>query len=101
MTDLCERIQKFGKGLGNTSRYRIVEALFKGPKTVGQLVKAVKLSQPAVSQHLKTLKSCDIVMDKRQGKEVVYSLNTKYVLGLLKSLTGEMGQKRRTSKLKK
>lgn len=98
MSDLCAQIQKFGKGLGNTSRYRIVEALFKGPKTVGQLVKAVKLTQPAVSQHLKTLKACDIVMDERHGKEVAYSLNTKYVLGLLKSLTGEMGRKPRKSK---
>src|SRR5271154_6891091 len=97
MSDLCAQIQKFGKGLGNASRYRIVEALFKGPRTVSQLVKSVRLSQPAVSQHLKTLKACDIVMDKRQGKEVVYSLNTKYVLGLLKSLTGEMGRKKKKS----
>lgn len=100
MTDLCAQIEKFGKGLGNTSRYRIVEALFKGPKTVSQLVKSVKLSQPAVSQHLKTLKACDIVLDKRRGKEVVYSLNTKYVLGLLKSLTGEMGREKRMSSRK-
>ena len=97
MSDLCAQIQKFGKGLGNASRYRIVEALFKGPRTVSQLVKSVRLSQPSVSQHLKTLKACDIVMDKRLGKEVVYSLNTKYVLGLLKSLTGEMGRKKKKS----
>lgn len=33
MSDLCSEIEKFGKGIGNTSRYRIVEALFAGPKT--------------------------------------------------------------------
>ena len=88
MSDLCNEIEKFGKGVGNASRYRIFEALFKGPKTVGQLVRTVRMTQPAVSQHLKTLKACGIVMDKRQGKEVVYSLNTKYVLGLLKNLSG-------------
>ena len=93
MTDLCNEIEKFGKGVGNASRYRIVEALFKEPKTVGQLVKIVKLSHPAVSQHLKTLKACDIVSDKRRGQEVFYSLNSKYVLGLLKNLLTEVRKK--------
>lgn len=90
MTDLCNEIEKFGKGVGNASRYRIVEALFKGPKTVSQLVKAVRQSQPAVSQHLKTLKSCAIVTDERKGQEVLYSLNTEHVLTLLKNLAGEV-----------
>ena len=87
MTDLCNEIEKFGKGIGSTSRYRIVEVLFSGRKTVGQLVKKVKQSQPSVSQHLKILKSCGIVLDERQGQEVFYSLNAEYTLKLLKSLT--------------
>lgn len=94
MTDLCNEIEKFGKGIGNTSRYRIVEALFKGSKTVSQLVKAVKQSQPLISQHLKTLKANDIVLDERRGKEVFYSLNSKYIVGLLKSLTQEINHKK-------
>lgn len=97
MSDLCDKIEKLGKGIGNTSRYRIVEALFKGPKTVSQLVQAVKQSQPAVSQHLKVLKACDIVTDERQGQEVLYSLNTTHVVSLLKALTGEIANKRPTS----
>lgn len=95
MTDLCNEIQKFGKGIGNTSRYRIVEALFKGPKTVNELVKRVKLSQPAVSQHLRTLKESSIVVDERQGQEVFYSLNTEYVLVLLKNLTAEVSKNKK------
>ena len=93
MPDLCNEIEKFGKGIGNTSRYRIVEALFHGPKTVGQLVKAVKLTQPAVSQHLRTLKACNIVLDARHGQAVSYSLNNEYVLKLLKSLSSELARK--------
>lgn len=94
MTDLCNEVEKFGKGVGNASRYRIIEALFKGAKTVNQLVKIVKQSQPAVSQHLKTLKACNIVTDERQGQEVVYSLNSEYILNLLKNLTSEMRSKK-------
>jgi DNA-binding transcriptional ArsR family regulator len=92
MTDLCNEIQKFGKGIGNTSRYRIVEALFKGKKTVNELVSIVKLSQPAVSQHLRTLKESSLVVDERHGQEVFYSLNTEYVLVLLKNLTAEVSK---------
>lgn len=95
MPDLCDEVQKFGKGIGNASRYRIVEALFKCPKTVGELVKVVKLTQPAVSQHLKTLKAAGIVTDERCGQEVRYSLNTTYVLGLLKRLSSDVGRKKK------
>lgn len=90
MADLCDKVEKFGKGIGNNSRFRIVEALFNGPLSVTQLVKQVKQSQPAVSQHLKVLKQSGIVLDNRNGKEVTYTLDTKYILGLLKSLTAEL-----------
>ena len=60
MTDLCIQIEKFGKGIGSGPRYAIVTALLKGSKTVGELVTMVKQSQPAVSQHLKTLKETEI-----------------------------------------
>lgn len=92
MYDLCDAMQKFGKGIGNASRYRIVEALGKGPKTVNQLAHAVKLAQPAVSQHLKVLRESGIVTDERCGKEVRYSLDTPHILGLLTSLSKEVGK---------
>ena len=94
MTDLCNEIEKFGKGIGNASRYRIIEALFACPKTVNELVAIVHLSQPAVSQHLKTLKASSIVTDERRGQEVLYSLNSKHMLSLLTSLIGEVKKKK-------
>jgi DNA-binding transcriptional ArsR family regulator len=68
--------------------------LFDGPKTVGQLVKKVKQSQPAVSQHLKTLKLSNIVVDRREGQTIYYSLNSEHVLKLLKSLVKEVSKKK-------
>jgi ArsR family transcriptional regulator, arsenate/arsenite/antimonite-responsive transcriptional repressor len=100
MSDLCKEINKFGKGIGNAARYRIIEALLKGRKTVGELTRIVKLSQPAVSQHLKTLKACDLVIDERRGKEVFYAVNTEYTLKLLKNLIGDMN-KPKSKKIKK
>ncbi len=90
MTNLCKDIENFGKGIGNASRYQIIQALLKGDKTVGELVKVVGLTQPAVSQHLKSLKTFNLVEDVRRGQEVSYSLNTKHILELLKNLSTDV-----------
>ncbi len=101
MTDLCREINKFGKGIGNEARYRILQALLKGPRTVGEITRTVKLSQPSVSQHLATLKACDLVVDERQGKEVVYAVNAGYTLTLLQSLVNDMNRQRTNGRKKK
>jgi DNA-binding transcriptional ArsR family regulator len=87
MIDDCDKIQQLGKGISSPSRYKIIEALIEGSKTVGDLVNNVELSQPAVSQHLATLKSCGLVISTKRGQEVHYSLNSKYMLTVLKQLT--------------
>ena len=90
MTDLHTEMERLGKGIGSVPRYRIVEALISGAKTVGELVAIVKMSQPAVSQHLKTLKETGLVSDSRQGQSIVYSLNSAYMLQLLTALAKDV-----------
>ncbi|MCE9643479.1 MAG: metalloregulator ArsR/SmtB family transcription factor [Candidatus Andersenbacteria bacterium] len=87
MSELCDQIETFGKGIGNATRYKIVEALADGPKSVTELAKIVEVSQPVMSQHLKTLKSSNLVTDQRRGQEVIYTVNSKYLLELIKNLT--------------
>ena len=87
---VCEEIERFGKGIGNASRYAIVEVLLGGPKTVDELVAAVRQTQPAVSQHLKVLKVTSLVSDKRQGQHILYSLNTSHMLKLLAALSKDV-----------
>jgi DNA-binding transcriptional ArsR family regulator len=87
MSELCDQVEQFGKGIGHATRYKIVEALSDGPKSVGDLAKIVAISQPAMSQHLKTLKASNLVTDARQGQEVIYTVNSKYLLELIKNLT--------------
>ena len=43
MTDLCKEIKKFGKGVGSIPRYRIMETLFSGPKTVGEIAEKTNI----------------------------------------------------------
>ncbi|MBI3305274.1 helix-turn-helix transcriptional regulator [Candidatus Parcubacteria bacterium] len=83
MQSFCDEIRKLGRGIENAARYRMLEALMRGPRSVSQLIRVAKLSQPAVSQHLKTLKACSLVADEKRGIEVFYSLNTEYLLQML------------------
>lgn len=86
MSESCEAMNKFGKGIGNAARYRILQALFSGPKTVSEITKTVRLSQPAVSQHLKILKGYALVEDQKNGQTVHYSINTEHIFKILKTL---------------
>lgn len=88
----CDEIQQLGKGIGNSARYNILESLLKGPLTVGKIVNRVKLSQPAVSQHLKTLKSCQLVTYEKRGKKIFYSINVAHMEELLKHFVTDIGK---------
>lgn len=95
MADICEQVERFGKAIGNTTRYNLIQALVSGPKTVSELAAAADCSQSVASQHLKVLKLSDIVACGREGQEVYYRLNTGHVLGLLKSLTEDFKCKKK------
>ena len=88
-------MNKFGRGIGSAPRYRIVEALFSGPKTVGELAEKTKQSQPLVSQHLRVLKEAGLVQDERRGQEVLYTLNAEHTIQLLKRLSEEFKPKKK------
>lgn len=97
MSELCKEIARMGKGIGNENRYRIIEALMPGARTVGEVAARVKLAQPAVSQNLKILRAAGLVLDERRGKEVYYSINVHYMASLLKKLADDLerGNKRK------
>ncbi len=86
MSDLCKEIAKMGKGIGNENRYHILEALMRGPRTVGEIAVMARLAQPSVSQNLKVLKQANLVTDERSGQEIHYSINVSYMASLLKKL---------------
>lgn len=69
-----ELYAKFFSGLANPTRFRIIEELMKGQKTVGELVDALNASQSQISNHLACLKWCGYVSGRQEGKFVYYSV---------------------------
>ena len=76
-----------GKGLGNENRFTILQTIMRKPRTVSEIAKLSRLPQPAVSQHLKVLKSANLVESTRKGQEVLYLVNAGFMTTLLKKLT--------------
>jgi DNA-binding transcriptional ArsR family regulator len=66
---------KYFKAFGDPTRLRILVYLATGEMTVGDIVKAVGLSQPTVSRHLAILRDANAVIDRRDGQRVYYRLN--------------------------
>lgn len=60
--------------LADGTRRAIVERLSQGPLAVGELARDLPVSRPAVSQHLKVLKSAGLVQDRIAGTRRIYQL---------------------------
>jgi DNA-binding transcriptional ArsR family regulator len=61
--------------LGDPTRRAIFERLVEGPRAVGELAEELPVSRPAVSQHLKVLKSAGLVVDRQAGKHRIYQVD--------------------------
>jgi DNA-binding transcriptional ArsR family regulator len=60
--------------LAEPTRRRIVDALRVNPSSVGDLVDALGMSQPAVSKHLKVLREAGVVSVRPAAQQRVYRL---------------------------
>jgi len=72
--------------LGDPTRRAILERLSTGPLAVGELARAMPVSRPAVSQHLRVLKLADLVIDEAVGTRRLYRVNPTGVQMLRKQL---------------
>jgi DNA-binding transcriptional ArsR family regulator len=61
--------------LGHPNRRAIVELLGSGDRSVRELADALPISRPAVSRHLRLLKSAGLVTDRAEGTRRLYRLH--------------------------
>ncbi|MDQ1015588.1 ArsR/SmtB family transcription factor [Streptomyces afghaniensis] len=67
------------RALASPVRLGIVRELSGGGKYVHELVTALGVSQPLVSQHLRVLRTSRIVAARRQARETRYTLTDDHV----------------------
>ena len=63
------------KALADPTRREIL-MLGRGEMTAGDLAKHFEMTKPSVSHHFTVLKQADLVHTRREGQQILYSLNT-------------------------
>jgi DNA-binding transcriptional ArsR family regulator len=98
------------QALGHPTRIAIVEALRDGELPAGKLIEKLGIEQANASQHLAILRSRSIVVNRKAGNQVFYSLRDPVLIQILDILRGyfssqltdtkhileEIGKERRT-----
>jgi len=75
---LCDLAELF-KVFGDSTRIRILFALFESEICVCDLAETLNMTQSAVSHQLKILKQARLVRSRREGKSVFYFLADDHV----------------------
>lgn len=87
---LLDMIARRFRALAEPSRLTVLHALEAGPLTVTELVEAVGLSQGNLSKHLQLLHANGLVVRRRDGLFVHYSLADDRVLQLCELMCGRL-----------
>ena len=69
MSDEAEALAQLFRALSDPNRLRLLSALEDGERCVHELVKAMEMTQPAVSQQLRLLRDLGVVRGRRQGRQ--------------------------------
>ena len=87
---LKETSKIFFGTLDNKYRFKIINALRNEPKNVTEICKALNMNQTTVSHNLARLKTCGFVFVRNNGKERIYSLNSRTIKPLMKLIDEHM-----------
>lgn len=71
---MFDTVQRQLTALSEPTRFRIVELLRDGPRSVGGIVTDLGMGQPQVSRHLRLLADAGVVEATRQAQRRIYRL---------------------------
>lgn len=80
---IFKAVAGFFNVLSNVDRVRILALLLEEPRTVSEIHALLNISQPRTSQSLKNLKLNHIILEKKNGKNVYYSLKDDKVAEII------------------
>ncbi len=82
-TDSLYDLSEVFRVFGDSTRIRILYALFESELCVCDLTQVLGLSQSAVSHQLRILKDAKLVRFRREGKSMIYALDDDHVRTIL------------------
>jgi ArsR family transcriptional regulator len=88
--DLIRFRAKIFKALADPIRLEIIEFLRGGEKCVCEIVPSMGIIQPLVSRHMKILKDCGLVNDRKEGNRRLYSITDPRIFETIDAVTPEL-----------
>jgi ArsR family transcriptional regulator len=86
----ADALRRFKAGvfqvLGHPTRIHIVELLRNGEVSVGRLLETIRVEPANLSQHLSVLRSKGLVVNRKDGNQVLYSLRDDMIIGVLDTM---------------
>lgn len=79
---------RISKALASPRRLELLDLLCQGPRTVEELARQASMGVPNTSQHLKVLRSAQLVEAERSGLYVTYRLADERVCDLYQAMQG-------------
>ena len=76
-------MQETMKALSDPTRREILTLLRGGSKSAGEITEHFSITGAAISRHLSVLKDADLIRDQRDGKFIIYTLNTSVLEDVL------------------
>ena len=67
------------KALADPTRREILRLLRGGERTAGDLAERFRMTKPSMSHHFAVLKAADLIRSRRDGKQILFTLNTTVV----------------------
>jgi ArsR family transcriptional regulator, zinc-responsive transcriptional repressor len=87
-----EETAELFKALSSSARLRVLLTLMEAASDVTGLAERVGLSQPLVSQHLRTLRLVGLVQVERIGRNGVYSVRDEHVAHIVRDAMAHAGE---------
>lgn len=72
------------KALSDPTRRKILELLQEQSLNAGEIAEHFHMSKPSISHHLAILKHSGLIVDERQGQNIVYSLDMSVFQEMMK-----------------
>jgi DNA-binding transcriptional ArsR family regulator len=90
--EIMEAAGELLRALAAPVRIAIVLQLRESQRCVHELVDALSVPQPLVSQHLKILKAAGVVTGERSGREVLYRLADHHLAHIVIDAVAHAGE---------
>jgi len=86
MRDAAQSACKLMKVLSNPDRLLLLCELAAGERNVGELEESLGIGQPTLSQQLTVLRNEELVVTRREGKNIYYRMASPQAMAVLRVL---------------